>query len=380
MITPNMGITVPDDHTDPDTWGAALNTTGWPVIDSHNHTTGQGVPIPSAALRINADVAWSFAGTSFAATFIKAVQFNPQATSAVSGYAGALFINSANNELTYRTTAGVNVQVTSGAALNFAAFVGGIGGDYSAVSALESYDDATRRYLFQQEGGPRPWAGLATADIDLYQKAASIVNKVTLKSPNTLAASYTLAFPTGLPAAVSPAFIDTIGNITAGAPNNANLTLSGTGHIKRGAVVTTVPIKKLCSVNVSGGGVTSPTGGSCGAGNPASSTNAFEVTSTSYDNHLVQINSWTVYGHVTTANVTFQMQQSSTAGSLANIPGATATTASLVAGTPLVLTPTTPFDTTTSSIGGQQFWLLVTSAASAVCDIYSVDYNTSVVV
>jgi len=212
MTTP-MNLNYPIDHGDVDIWGPLVNT-ALSTVEVHNHTTGQGNPIPAAALQINADVSWSFAGTNYAIKDLRAIDLTPVAASTVVGLADAFFANSDDsNELYYRSHTGTNIKITNSGALNVS-IVGGIGGDYSSVGALLSYDDATRRYLLQQEGSPRPWAGLATADIDLYQKAASIVNKVTLKSPAALAASYAVTWPAALPATTATLRMDVAGALS----------------------------------------------------------------------------------------------------------------------------------------------------------------------
>lgn len=189
-----MSLVLPVDHGSSDVWDVVLDAV-FALVDAHDHSTGKGVKVVSSGLGINADVTWA----GFALTAAKGIAFTEQAASAVSSYSDLLFVNSADHNLYFRNQGGTNVQVTSGNTLNVS-IVGGIGGDYASVSALLSFDDATKRYLLQSEGSPRPWSGLATADIDLYQKAASISNKVTLKSPNALGASYTFTMPTALPA------------------------------------------------------------------------------------------------------------------------------------------------------------------------------------
>lgn len=201
-----MGLVLPVDGGSNNVWDTILDTL-FGVVDSHGHVPGQGVPIVSAALNINADVSWA----GFAISHLLALYFTEQAAAPTTN--DAIFVLSSDHNLYFRNSTGTNVQITAGNTLNIS-IVGGIGGDYSSVGALLSYDDATRRYLLQQEGSPRPWAGIATADIDLYQKAASIVNKVTLQSPNALAASYTMVMPTGLPAAKSLMYIDNTGQIS----------------------------------------------------------------------------------------------------------------------------------------------------------------------
>jgi hypothetical protein len=192
---PNMGFTYPVDHGDLDVWGAVVNA-ALAVIGAHDHAPGNGTQVPSDGIDIDANLPFN----TFAATGLLAVEFMPTATSTVSGFAGAFFINSADSNLYYRNTSGTNIQVTNGATLNVAAFTGGIGGDYSSVGALFSFDDATDSYWAQQQLvlGVRAWAGLRVGNVDIYQQAASITNRVRLNSPAALAASYALTLPAAL--------------------------------------------------------------------------------------------------------------------------------------------------------------------------------------
>lgn len=207
--TPSMLLPLPGDHTSLDTWGLALNAV-FALIDSHDHSTGKGVKVPSSGIGINADL--SFA--TFALTTAKAITFNPVATTAVTGYANALFVDSTGHNLWFRNNSGTNVQLTNGGTINMS-LVGGIGGDYASVNALVQYSDSSKDYLLQQEGSPRPWAGLETGDIKLFQKAASIANAVTLKSPSALAASYAVTWPAAVPAGTVALQISAAGQMSA---------------------------------------------------------------------------------------------------------------------------------------------------------------------
>src|SRR6185312_16306510 len=111
-------------------------------------TTGKGVKVPSAGINVNADL--SFA--AFALTTAKAVTFNAVLSSAVTGYSNALWVDSSvsPNNLYFRNSSGTNVQITSGNTLNVA-IVGGIGGDYSSISALLDFDDASDTYRLRQQ-------------------------------------------------------------------------------------------------------------------------------------------------------------------------------------------------------------------------------------
>lgn len=240
--TPYMGLVLPDEGGSADVWAVLLDAM-FGLLDSHDHTTGRGAQVPSAALLINGNVQLASSGNHYALYDAAAFDFFPVAASVAAGFSGALFMNSADNELYWRNASGTNVKVTNGAALNVAAFTGGIGGDYSAAGALESFDDSTQRYLFQGEGSPRPWAGLAAGNIDVYQQAASIANRVRIMSPAALAASYALTLFTALPVSAALVTVDNAGVLRAdgvlGA--NQNLTLSGTGHVQRGTVGRLVP-------------------------------------------------------------------------------------------------------------------------------------------
>lgn len=209
MPTPNMALTLPTNHGSDDVWDTILEDV-FTLIDEHDHTTGKGVKIPSAALKINADVAWAFGGTNYAITSLAALDFAAVTAASVSSYAGALFVNSSDsNNLYFRTISGTNVKITDGTTLNVS-IVGGIGGDYAAVSALLDYDDASDTYRFRQEtsAAVRQYAKVSIADLIIreYDPAGDATvptNTVTIKSPDALAASYELTLPAALPGATS---------------------------------------------------------------------------------------------------------------------------------------------------------------------------------
>lgn len=219
---PNMtGLIYPTEGDSVDIWAMIMNSTCWPIIGAHDHTTGNGVKIPSAALKINADVSLAFSGTSYAVTDAKAIDFAAQTAASVASYAGALFVNSDDaNNLYFRTVGGTNVKITDGTTLNVS-IVGGIGGDYSSISALLDYDDATDTYRFRQEtaAGVRQFAKIKSADLLLGEYKASgnptvPTNFVTLKSPAALAAAYSVTFPAALPDSTSIAQVSSAGVMT----------------------------------------------------------------------------------------------------------------------------------------------------------------------
>lgn len=269
--TPNMSLVLPTDHGSDDVWGSILATL-FALVDSHNHISGAGVPVPSAGLRINADVSWSYAGSYYAVKDARAIDFQPSTAASVAALSSALWVSSSDFELHFLDASARDVKITNGGSINVS-LVGGIGGDYSTVGALLSFDDATDSYWHQQQGSPRPWARMRSGDVDIYETAASIVNRVRLKSPAALAASYDVTFPAAVPGstqllAMSSAGVLTASNTIANAVTmsstatvgstlgvtglitatagltaaaNQHVTISGTGRFKHGAMETVVP-------------------------------------------------------------------------------------------------------------------------------------------
>lgn len=192
--TPLMSLQRPTLGGDPGTWDDQI-AASFDLIDAHDHTTGKGTKVPTAGLNINADL--TFGG--YAATNVKAISFTAQASYSTNR---SLFVKTSDNELYWRTNAGAEVKVTSGSSLNLS-LVGGLYGDYSTTDAQLYYDAASTTYRFLSDDSPSTWASAGVGDLLLYQKAASISNAVTLKSPNSLAASYSVTFPGAVPGSTS---------------------------------------------------------------------------------------------------------------------------------------------------------------------------------
>lgn len=206
--TPNMGLTKPDPDASIGTWDTELNAS-LDVADAHDHTTGNGVKVPTAGLNINADL--SFAG--FGATALKVVDLAAVLASEVTGYPTALFVDSADNELYWRTSGGSNVKLTSGTSLN-AALLGGFTGDYGSGGSEANFSSGTSIYNFLRAANHR--AFIDCSDIRLFQGSSGITNAVKLRSPNSLAASYEFVLPAALPAASEALAISSTGQVIAG--------------------------------------------------------------------------------------------------------------------------------------------------------------------
>ena len=206
---PDMGLVLPTrGPSGAGIWDDTLDA-DLALVDAHDHTTGKGQPINTAAIAIDADLSFS---SLWAPTNLHRIQF-----ASVVGFSGnnkSLFV-SLDNELYWRSNAGANVQITTGSTLNVAAFTGGIGGDYAAVGAAVAYDDAGDRYTFKQQS-PGNWARLASGEVRIFETGTTESVFVGLAAPAALASSYTVTFPLAPPASTLPVQMSSTGVLTAG--------------------------------------------------------------------------------------------------------------------------------------------------------------------
>src|SRR5256885_1034538 len=111
MPTPQMGLVLPTPGTSVPDWAAILNA-AFSLIDTHDHTAGHGVPVPSAGIGINADLPFNGWNLTQARTLRMQQQ---SAAPSLASDAGCLYLTSAG-DLWWNNGAGQHVQITSGAA------------------------------------------------------------------------------------------------------------------------------------------------------------------------------------------------------------------------------------------------------------------------
>jgi hypothetical protein len=240
--TTNMGLSKPTLAGDAATWDDQINAS-LDAIDLHNHTTGAGVQIPAGGLNLTTDLTLN--GTC-ALTNAKALAFTTQASYTVSK---SLWVKTSDGELYWRNASGTDVKITSGGTLNIS-IVGGILGDYAAAAAAVYYDDSAQAYRFLEAApSPNSWSRVQCGDLDLYEHASGIANRVRLASPTGLAASYALTLPAALPGSTSILQVSSAGAITASntvgsltVSSGGHVTVSGSGEYKHGSRTLNVPI------------------------------------------------------------------------------------------------------------------------------------------
>lgn len=109
--TTEMDLILPTPTMDEGTWGETLNT-ALTVVDGHDHTPGKGVPVPSTALNVVADIQLN----SFGLTEVREVKLDDLG-SAQTGVAHFNALQSADSNLYYVNGSGTAVQITDGSSL-----------------------------------------------------------------------------------------------------------------------------------------------------------------------------------------------------------------------------------------------------------------------
>lgn len=193
--TTNMGLALPvvSSTLGPD-WATLLNA-ALDQIDSHNHTTGNGVKVPSAGININGDL--SFANNS--ATSLKSVSLVSNAASIVDPRS----IYSFSNNLWYTNGSGIPVQITDGNGI--VGTPGSINGLVSPASA--SYNPGSLTFSWLSDAFNSTLAIMKVGSIELHASSISTNNKITLKAPNTLGSSFNVTLPSALPVFGSSQFM-----------------------------------------------------------------------------------------------------------------------------------------------------------------------------
>lgn len=203
MSSPNMGLPIPSvGITNSPEWAEQLNQ-ALALIDQHNHASGNGVAIDPSGLSISSDL--SFLSNN--AVNLRSSRYASQ----ISPLIGALDLNCvyvSGVDLYYNDGNGNQIQITQG---------GGIAGSPGSISNLTSpasasYVAADSTFVWQSDAN-------TAANMDggsvLIRELVANANAVTLASPGSLAADYTITLPATLPSSQKFVTLDNSGNMAA---------------------------------------------------------------------------------------------------------------------------------------------------------------------
>lgn len=204
-LSPNMSLPVPIPSTTigPD-WASDINAC-LGILDSHNHTPGFGVQIPTAGLNINADL--SFNG--FGARNLLAVSFLSQPTPFAGVAPNLSTIYSVNGELYWNDGIGNQVKITQSGSVTGA--TGTITGLPSGTAGA-AYISGNQTFVFSS--ATLTPANLDGASIILRDLVANAFG-LTLSPPASMTSSYSITLPQLPGTSGNFLTMDTSGNISA---------------------------------------------------------------------------------------------------------------------------------------------------------------------
>ncbi len=232
MATPNMGLVLPAvGVTIGPTWASELNT-ALEAVDAHDHTGGNGLPITTQAIAIDADLSFDGHGLEDVAR----VELVSQA--AVSALPSTVYVVA--GDLYYNNASGVPVQITTGGSI--AGATGAISGLVAPASA--SFDSGTASFRWNANATTR--ATLDAAALQLRQAGGVSAASITLAAPTGGVTSYTLRLPPTAPVTSSGLLYTS----TAGAsvwirPDGATLEVLGSVLQARDLGITTAKLADL---------------------------------------------------------------------------------------------------------------------------------------
>lgn len=205
--TPNMNLQLPTPSVTPGPTYATENNQAFDVVDAHDHTSGKGVAIPSAALNINADLPFN----AHNATELRSARFEDNGAALSTG----TDINCAyvtNGDLYFNNSSGVQIQLTAAGGLN-AASIGAIGGDYGTSTASLYYSSPADTFYFTSNTN-------IPANIDagsvIFREVTTSPNGIEISSPSGLAAGYTITLPAALPGSTKVLSVSSSGVLATG--------------------------------------------------------------------------------------------------------------------------------------------------------------------
>lgn len=183
--TPYMSLMLPIPGEELGPQYATDNNNAFKLIDSHNHTPGQGVPIVSAAININADLSFN----SFNITNLRSSRYsNHLAPLSLPADLNIVYVN--NNELFFNDGIGNQVQLTLGGSVDTSGS-GNITGMGSTTASVV-YTNINKTFTFYSDTNTP--AFIKTGPISFSNNIVS-PNFITLVPNASISSDYTWTLP-----------------------------------------------------------------------------------------------------------------------------------------------------------------------------------------
>lgn len=232
MPSPNMNLPIPVPTVTPGAQYAFDEVSCFNQIDQHNHTTGQGVPIPTTGLNINASIPMN----NYGLLNTQIVNLQAQVSTSI---AGSIFRIS--DDLYYRDGSGNDVRITQSGSVAVSGAIGFTGLPSGTASA--SYNSFLGTFIFQS--ATNTGANIDGASVTIRPQTAS-ANGVTLSAPSPLASDYTVTLFPSLPLATKFVRLDSVGALSAEVEvDNSSLEIATNTLQVKDSGITTAKINNL---------------------------------------------------------------------------------------------------------------------------------------
>lgn len=200
MATPAMNLTLPVVGVTPGSTAGTNIVDNFNIIDTHDHSTGKGVQIPTAGLNINAPLSF---GTHKAFN-LPFVQLLSQVSSPV-GANDRPNLHVLNGNLYYTNASGTAVQITNAGSISGTS--GSIGGLASPAAAQFS----TNTFIWNADA--TTYGKHQLSDLLIYPFNSGATNFLTLKVGNSVT-TWTMTLPDAAPSATEALNISSSGVVS----------------------------------------------------------------------------------------------------------------------------------------------------------------------
>lgn len=221
-IGSSLGITLPTQGGNSNTWGTDLNTELQKIIDAVE------AQVPASAIDFSADLDFN----NVAAVDLAHTSYRAQGSAPTE--LRSIYFDTAGN-LYIRNGANSTVQITSGSGLSGAG--GSITGGSYGSSGVELSWDGTQ-YKFKDGSGASDYAPVYMSDLVLRDTSA---NGLTF-TVGSMSSDYSLSWPTAVASGATTILqSDASGNLSWSNTFSTDITLSGSAELKHGDRILYVP-------------------------------------------------------------------------------------------------------------------------------------------
>lgn len=221
ITSPNMGLPIPIPTVTPGPDYAQNEQSCFLKIDTHNHTTGNGAPVPVSGLDINGTLPMNSNSISDCAGVTLVPQVATPSNNTVYDVSGDLY---------FRNGSGSVVQITNGPSVAVSGAIGFTGLPSGTASA--SYLAIPAKFVFQSATSTS--AGVDCGPIIIRDQVAS-GNATSIYAFSGLASDYNLTLPPANPAATSFLTVSSTGAMDCSIPVSLGI---DTANIANDAITT----------------------------------------------------------------------------------------------------------------------------------------------